>query len=338
MKFDSEKRYYVYVWYYKDTEQVFYVGKGTGKRFRTRKRNNAFNEIVENNDCDCKIIKNNLTEQQAFELEIETIASYRSKGIELINVLDGGCNPPSLSGIPKSEEWKRKCVASIKKFYEEHPERREKASRDFKEFLQTEKGKEFRRRSNLAKQSKEYRLKQSIKCKKANNSPEYLKKQKEIAKKMWESEDYRKAHCGSNNHRSQRVKQFDLYGNFIKEYETITQASIETGVNISKISAVCKGKRNTSGGYIWEYATSKVLVNRRKTEAKYNGSCSKPIMQYDKNGIFLKEYPSISEAVRENNYNDRTNIISNLKGKTKTAYGYVWKYKQGNTVPSQLEM
>ena len=29
------------------------------------------------------------------------------------------------------------------------------------------------------------------------------------------------------------------------------------------------------------------------------------------------------------------NIICNLKGRTKSAYGYVWKYKHGNTVPSQ---
>lgn len=338
MKFDSEKRYYVYVWYYKDTEQVFYVGKGTGRRYKTRKRNDTFNNIVENNDCDCKIIKDNLTEQEAFELEIETIANYRQHGIELINVLEGGCNPPSLAGIPKSEEWKTKYIASIKKFYEEHPERREKASNDFKSFLKTEKGKEFRRRSNLAKQNEEFRLNQSIKCKKANNTPEYIAKQKEIVKEMWESKEYRESHCGKNNHRAQRVKQFDLDGNFIQEYETITQASLDTGVSISKISAVCKGNRKTSGGYIWKYATSKVLVNKRKTEIKYNGPCSTPIIQYDKNGIFLKEYPSIAEAVRVNSYNERTNIIANLKGKTKTAYGYVWKYKQGNTVPSQTEV
>lgn len=338
MEFDSEKRYYVYVWYYKDTKEVFYVGKGTGKRYKTRKRNNTFNEIVKNNDCDCKIIKNNLTEEQAFDLEIKTIANYRSKGINLINVLDGGCNPPSLSGIPKSEEAKAKYIASIKKFYEEHPERREEASKKFKDFLKTEKGKEFRRRSNLAKQNEEYRLKQSIKCKNANNTPEYIAKQKEIVKQMWKSEEYRESHCGKNNHRAQKVKQFDLDGSFICEYETITQASINTGVNLSKISAVCKGNRKTAGGYIWKYSTSKILVNKRKKEIKYNGPCSTPVIQYDKKGVFLKEYSSISDAVRVNNYNHRTNIIANLKGKTKTAYGYVWKYKQGNTVPSQIEV
>ena len=48
MKFDSEKRYYVYVWYIKETGNVFYVGKGSGKRCKakTRKDNPEFNKTV----------------------------------------------------------------------------------------------------------------------------------------------------------------------------------------------------------------------------------------------------------------------------------------------------
>ena len=30
--FNPDKKYYVYVWFYKDTEKVFYVGKGTKYR------------------------------------------------------------------------------------------------------------------------------------------------------------------------------------------------------------------------------------------------------------------------------------------------------------------
>ena len=62
-----------------------------------------------------------------------------------------------------------------------------------------------------------------------------------------------------------------------------------------------------------------------------------PIIQYKKDGTFVSEYLSIADATRKNNYKNRTNIISNLKGKTKSAYGYVWKYKQDNTVPSLEE-
>lgn len=37
------------------------------------------------------------------------------------------------------------------------------------------------------------------------------------------------------------------------EYESINKASIQTGISQSSISAVCKGKRKTAGGYHWHY-------------------------------------------------------------------------------------
>ena len=63
-----------------------------------------------------------------------------------------------------------------------------------------------------------------------------------------------------------------------------------------------------------------------------------PILQYDLNGNLVSEYNSIAEAARINNFPNSTNISINLKGKTKHAYGYVWKYKQDNTVPSQIKV
>lgn len=49
------------------------------------------------------------------------------------------------------------------------------------------------------------------------------------------------------------VGQYDKEGNKVAEYNTITKAAEIVGCPASKISAVCKGKRKTSGGYIWKY-------------------------------------------------------------------------------------
>lgn len=63
-----------------------------------------------------------------------------------------------------------------------------------------------------------------------------------------------------------------------------------------------------------------------------NGPCSKPISQFDKNGKFIKDFPSISEAARymeSLGYSKKaalTNISFCLKGRYKYAYGYIWKY------------
>lgn len=56
-----------------------------------------------------------------------------------------------------------------------------------------------------------------------------------------------------------------------------------------------------------------------------NGSDSKKYYVYE---WFIKEYESVQQATKENNFKNHSNIIANLKGRTKHAYGYVWKYKQ----------
>ena len=47
--------------------------------------------------------------------------------------------------------------------------------------------------------------------------------------------------------------QFDLEGNFIKEYESITQASKELNNSLNNISQCCLGRSKTSKGYIFKF-------------------------------------------------------------------------------------
>ena len=54
---------------------------------------------------------------------------------------------------------------------------------------------------------------------------------------------------------------------------------------------------------------------------------SKPIIQYDLDGNFIKEWLSATEAAKSLG-KDKSNICICCKGKTKYAYGYIWKYKQ----------
>lgn len=53
---------------------------------------------------------------------------------------------------------------------------------------------------------------------------------------------------------------------------------------------------------------------------------SKPILQYDLKGNFIKEFPSLSEAARTLKMS-ASNIVSCCTGKYKQAKGYIWKYK-----------
>ncbi len=47
--------------------------------------------------------------------------------------------------------------------------------------------------------------------------------------------------------------QFDLNNKFIREFESLTQASVESELAFSNISACINGKQKTCGGYKWQY-------------------------------------------------------------------------------------
>lgn len=338
MKFDETRKYYVYVWYYVEDEKVFYVGKGTKYRYRSRKRDNPkLVEIINSCNCDSKIIESGLNEFEAFELEKKLISLYKSEGHPLINILSGGHKPPNHSGSVRSEETLIKMSEGMKKFHELHPEISRRQSEKMKVFLQTKSGQEFQRKSIESRDSNEFRIKQSERCRKANNTDEYKERQSSIVKKMWESDEYRLAHTGKANHAARAVKQFSMNDEFIAEYDTMTEASKSTGILVSRISAAAIGTRKTAGGYKWRYSSGDGPRHIKSTFV-YNVDNDKnavPILQYNKTGEFIAEYKSVAEAARINNFKNRSNIIGNLKGRTKSAYGYVWKYKHGNTVPSQ---
>lgn len=50
-----------------------------------------------------------------------------------------------------------------------------------------------------------------------------------------------------------KVIQYDLQGNFIKEWGSTMEVERELKINNSSISKCCLGKRNKAGGYIWNF-------------------------------------------------------------------------------------
>jgi len=56
------------------------------------------------------------------------------------------------------------------------------------------------------------------------------------------------------------VSQWSLDNNLIKNYESITMASKETGITLSTIAEAANGKRKTAGGYIWKFNNKSPIV------------------------------------------------------------------------------
>lgn len=52
---------------------------------------------------------------------------------------------------------------------------------------------------------------------------------------------------------SKAIKQYNRSGEFIKEWSSLSMAGRSLGLDKSSIMRVCKGKQETSGGYIFKY-------------------------------------------------------------------------------------
>lgn len=57
-----------------------------------------------------------------------------------------------------------------------------------------------------------------------------------------------------DHHCCKKVYQYDLEGNFIASYKSVTLASKAIGINYTNIVKVCTGKTKTAGGYKWKYS------------------------------------------------------------------------------------
>lgn len=129
----------------------------------------------------------------------------------------------------------------------------------------------------------------------------------------------------SNN--SKEIYQFDLNGNFVNSYRSISEASDTTNAPRSEICSCCKMKESSvsSHGFMWRYAID-CPQKRLKPYSINDSSLTKEVTQYTLNGEFIRDYKSISEAVKYTKTR-HSSIYGCCVGKYKTANGYKWKYK-----------
>lgn len=119
------------------------------------------------------------------------------------------------------------------------------------------------------------------------------------------------------------VYQFDLQGNLIKVWKSVSEASLQFSNHVAArvaISNTCLGKTHQSFGYYWSY----------KDKFNYHPK-GVAVAKYTDDGQFIESYSSITEAALKNNIKTKANISAAIAGRQKRCGGFRWRYFYGNT-------
>lgn len=120
------------------------------------------------------------------------------------------------------------------------------------------------------------------------------------------------------------VYQYDFTTHeYIKKYESLSEASVKTNTNRSDISACLLGKLKSANGFIWSYykITDFSIYKRRTTPNTKKVS----VIKLNLSGEIIGRYKTIGEAARDNNL-FRSGISACLSKKNKSCGGYIWEY------------
>ena len=224
-----------------------------------------------------EILFTGLSKKQAEEKEIQLIKEYKcNNGKYGYNIENGG----NCCGT-HSEETKRKIGAKskgnkyclgrhiskehIQKLHEGRMKKYEETGTyGYKGYMHTE---EYKNKISKAltgiKRSEETKKKLSEIAKKriGNKNPMYGKKQtKETREKIGNANRGRKLskerikYMRKNAIGKKKINQYDLDGNFIKQWDSIKEAGRTLNIFPQNIGKVCRGQQKYAKGYLWRYA------------------------------------------------------------------------------------
>lgn len=126
------------------------------------------------------------------------------------------------------------------------------------------------------------------------------------------------------------VNQYSLDGKFIKTWPSATDVSDSLGISFSHISTICNGhgRRKTTGGYMWRFATEG--PNDIKPFTCNRGSNKLKVNQYTLKGIFIKTWTSMAYAENKTGIHN-SKIAMSCMGKRLSTGGFQWRYFEGST-------
>lgn len=120
-----------------------------------------------------------------------------------------------------------------------------------------------------------------------------------------------------NHVKCRKIIQKDLYGKHIKVWNSLKEASFNSGIKYSDLTKACQ-LNISAGNFLWEYESRMVL------HKKYDRF---RVIQKNLDGNVVKVWDNISKIKEEMKYHIKY-ILSACKGRVSTAYDFLWEFEE----------
>ena len=121
------------------------------------------------------------------------------------------------------------------------------------------------------------------------------------------------------------ITQYDINGNFIKQWDAISDASKILNIPTTNISKCCKGQIFTINGFIFLYDTDNIADRLLLISGKYKCKCKK-VCSYNLEGTLLNSFSSVNEAASYYKASPKS-IIDCCKGNKLSNNNIIFKYE-----------
>lgn len=118
------------------------------------------------------------------------------------------------------------------------------------------------------------------------------------------------------------IVQLDLKGNFIKEFKSISEASIESGGNRTGIIGCLKGYYKSSKNFIWVYKDD---YNKYTDYTVIKKGKQNKVIKLDLDNKIVGMFYNSADAIRDLGKGSHKGIFKVLNSSTRTYYGFKWQ-------------
>lgn len=123
---------------------------------------------------------------------------------------------------------------------------------------------------------------------------------------------------------SKKISQYNMEGQYIATFKSISEASRMTNVKFANITRALTSRWLSPGGFYWRKGSNKDFSMETQPKRDLRKTRGKRVTQFDLKGNPINWYLALSEAAMATSINHKS-ITDNIKGKTPDAGGFIWK-------------